>query len=413
MRTFIRKQYHWFVMASCCLMATVSVGFFANAYGVFYTPLASLLGIGRGAVAVHATIAGLITGLSGPLVNRLFRRIRLQYVIAFGIVLLAASMLALGTVSSVAALNVIGVIRGIGAACYYIPVLTVIVGNWFHKRFATISGVVLSCSGLAGAILSPVLANLIEAVGLQKTTWISVVFIVVFSLPGVIFCRFRPEEAGLAAYGDERRTAAEPLRTSGEPAKTGTRKTGLILCAVGFLAIATTAVPQHFSSFSTSVGLESSVGIAMMSAAMAGNILFKLLNGVLSDVIGAVRASTIFALVALVCLVVLYTEPRKAAVLIACAFFFGTAYSFGTVGLAAVSRALYGENNGAIYSLVSALGVTSASLSLTGIGTLYDRTGHYRTAFLIAAAFSAASILGMVLLGTEEKRRDRTGSGKP
>ena len=72
----LKKHYHWIVMASCCLMATVSVGFFANAYGVLYTPLSELLGVGRGTVARHATIAGLITGLSGPLVNRLFRRIR-------------------------------------------------------------------------------------------------------------------------------------------------------------------------------------------------------------------------------------------------------------------------------------------------------------------------------------------------
>ena len=64
-------------------------------------------------------------------------------------------------------------VRVVGAACYYIPVLTVIVGNWFHKHFATVSGIVLSCSGIAGAILSPVLANLLETQGLRRTTWIS------------------------------------------------------------------------------------------------------------------------------------------------------------------------------------------------------------------------------------------------
>lgn len=393
-------------MVCCCLMASASIGFFTNAYGVFYTPLSEALNVGRGEIAIHATIAGLVTGLSGPFVVKLLGRVKLQFMIGIGTVLLVLSTIATTFADRIWQLNMIGIFRGMGCACYYVPVITIILGNWFHKYYSTVSGITLSFSGIAGAILSPCLSGMITSLGYQETLLYSAVFILLLSLPGFIFCRMYPEDVGMRALGaEEKETEKKAADISGEK-ETETAvyqpvvsSAFVLLSIVGFLSLSIIGLTQHFSGYTESIGLGTAAGVAMMSAIMIGNIITKLLIGIISDAIGSIPATMSFLAIAVAAVIVLFFQPENIVILLAAAFAIGTVYAVGSVGLAGVAREVFGkERYGGIFAVVTALTCVSSSLALTAIGYIYDLTGGYRPAIGGAVICGIISMAGLQIL---------------
>lgn len=382
-------------------MVAVSLGLFTNAYGVFYTPLAEKLGTGRGAVAMHATIAGMVTAFSQPLMVRLLDKVRLQWLILTGMVLMAGTTVLTAPADSVWLLDLIGVVRGIGIGCCYVPVVTTVLGNWFFKSYGLISGITLSFSGLSGAILSQVLTGMLSRYGMQSTLLIVTGGIIVLLLPALLFVRARPEDAGLRPYGEKETPAASGDTISPAlPMKSGTVL--LIICLAGASSALLFSFPQHLTSYTQTLGLGAGIGAAMMSAVMIGNILSKLLSGVLADLIGAFRGAAVFLSVSTLAMLVLLLCPRSYAVLLIAAFFLGSAYAYSSVGLANVTRAVFGSGGyGKAFSIVNAVSCVSSSVLLSVIGFSYDLTGGYR---LASAASVACGALGLVCTGILRKK---------
>ena len=393
---------HWLVVISCCLMVAVSLGLFTNAYGVFYTPLAEKLGTGRGAVAVHATIAGMVTAFSQPLMVRLLDKVRLQWLILTGMVLMAGTTVLTALADSVWLLDLIGVVRGIGIGCCYVPVVTTVLGNWFFKSYGLISGITLSFSGLSGAILSQVLTGMLSRYGMQSTLLMAAAGIIVLLLPALLFVRARPEEAGVRPYGEKEASADADVDAVSPalPMKSGTVL--FAICFAGALSSLLFSFPQHLTSYTQTLGLGAEIGAAMMSAVMVGNILSKLLSGVLADLIGAFRSAAVFLTAATLAMLVLFFCPKSYVVLMIAAFFLGITYAYNSVGLANVTRAVFGSvGYGKAFSIVNAVSCVSSSVLLSVIGFSYDLTGGYR---LASAASVVCGALGLVSTGVLRKK---------
>lgn len=402
-------------MACCCLLAAACIGMFTNAYGVFYTPLSEALSVGRGSVALHATISGLLTGLASPVVIKAMSRVKLWGIIGSGMILMSGSTFLTAAADNVWQLNILGVLKGLGCACCYIPVLTVILGNWFDRYYGTVMGVTFSFSGIAGALFSPMLSFIIEKQGYQRALLTAGSIVIVFCLPGLFFCRTKPSELGL-----------EILRREGEDAKSSREQEGLksqedrkgkleklyqstdfiVLCVVGFLAVFLSGFTQHLTGYSEAIGAGTGIGVMMMSCTMAGNIAFKLLSGVLIDLVGGARTAAGALALTVLALVVLLFHPSAEILLYAAAFLFGAIYSLGAVSLAAVSRSVFGkEQYGEAYSVISALSCVGASLSLTAIGCMYDLSGGYTVALVCMILFGLASILGLEIIGSRIQKK--------
>ena len=91
--------------------------------------------------------------------------------------------------------------------------------------------------------------------------------------------------------------------------------------------------------------------------------------------------------------------------LIVAAFFLGSAYAYNSVGLANVTRAVFGSGGyGKAFSIVNAVSCVSSSVLLSVIGFSYDLTGGYR---LASAASVACGALGLVCTGILRKKLGR------
>lgn len=107
-----------------------------------------------------------------------------------------------------------GALRGAVQAIFMVPLMAAVSG-WFRRRLGLGTGLLWAASGIGPAAMSPILANMIEAVEWQRTfLYIGCFSGAVIMLLALLF-RSRPSDMGIAPYGARRSERARPGLSSG------------------------------------------------------------------------------------------------------------------------------------------------------------------------------------------------------
>lgn len=400
---------HWATLAACCGIAASTIGMLTNPIGVFYTPVAAALGVGRGTFALHTSLCTLLAGFLSPFAAKMMKKVPIRLLLTFGILLSCGSTALMAFATNVWAFYALGLVKGVGFAfCTLMPV-TAIIGNWFEARRGMATGIALAFSGLGGAVFSPMLTALISSAGWEKTYLISAVIAVALALPGLLTLHYTPEEIGLAPYGGQPRVP----QTEGAGEGPAARKVNVFGPALWFLCFLTlfntaiTGIAQHFPGVAETWGMAGQVGATMISAGMVGNIVSKLLIGVLSDKIGPFAACTTMACTNLAALaVLLLLAPASSAIALGAAFFYGAVYSVSATGLPLLTRRIFGENYASAYSIVTIFTNTGSAFAITLVGLVYDFTGTYTIALVGGILLDCANLVLLALLSKREKTQE-------
>ncbi len=390
-------------VAACSGLAASSIGICTNAMGIFYTPVSEELGVGRGAFALHATIAQLVSGFITPLVARLLPKYPLRPLLLCSVLPTCLSTALMAFAQNMPSFYILGFFRGIGMGFFSLMPVTAILNNWFHARHGLAVGIALSCSGLSGAVFNPVFSAIIADVGWQTAYLLMALFVLLLALPGVFLLRFTPAEKQLSPYGG---TAATPSDSVPQSKTAIPWCTSLfLLCGFTILHTSITGIAQHLTGYADSIGLGLQTGAAMVSACMVGNIATKLLIGILSDKIGPFRAAGLMILTNAGALTALALLPGTAAVpFLAAAFFYGSVYSVGAVGIPLITRRIFGPARYAsAYSVLTILTNVGSASALTVIGLLYDVSGSYRTALWGGLILDGVNLGLLTLLAIRKK----------
>ena len=409
MKNFLTQyRRHSLIFLACCGMVAASVGLCTNAYGVFYTDIANALGVGRAAVTLHATLCGILTGVLSPFVVHLTDKVSIKKIVCGGAALSSLSFFLMAGVQRVWMLNLCGILRGIGNSCFFMPIITLVLGNWFKKDIGSITGVVMAFSGVLGAVLSPLLTGIITASGFRAASVFCGIFIAVCTLPLCLTALLlHPADVGLLPYGEG--TQSEGILRQIRKVNPFRYNAPVFFFLVGmtFLCVFTTGLTSQLSGMAESIGAGSQVGAAMISAVMVGNILSKFLSGILADKIGTYKAFGMMFLVAIAGCVLMQLVTGTGLLLLA-AFLFGTIYAVSAVGLPSIVRHVYGNRQyGHAFSILSMVSVIAPSVAMVLIGYLYDLTGGYSLSIQICTAFG---ILALILwcLAAKAAEKNRT-----
>ncbi|MDO4355727.1 MAG: MFS transporter [Clostridia bacterium] len=388
-----KSIWHILTIIACCGLTVSSIGLVFNCIGVFYSPISSELGVGRGTVALFATLCSLANGLCAPLFGRLLKRFPLRAILSVAILVAGLSTMAISLTHSVWQLYAIGVIQGVALSFFSSVPVTVILTNWFEQKHGLATGVAFCFSGVGGAVFSPMFSMLISAQGWRAAFVLLGAAILLFALPGALLVlRLEPSERGLLPYGatSVRGRAPQPV----EDAPRRDLRPSLpfvLLAALAVIASFCTGLTQHLPGFAESEGLSAATGAAMVSAAMLGNLSSKLIIGVVSDWAGPIRACLAMLSACLLALVLLLACPTGTLILaLAAAYLFGFIYSVCSVGLPLVTRHVFGpERYAAVFPRVTVVASLGSSCAIAIIGFIYDFTHSYSAAFLCCAAFVA------------------------
>ena len=149
--------------------------------------------------------------------------------------------------------------------------------------------------------------------------------------------------------------------------------------------------------FATSIGLSTTFGATLTSMAMIGNSGFKLLTGVLGDVIGAKRAFGLMVILTGIGFAILVCGAAlPPLVLMVGALLVGASYSLVGVGLSTVCRETLGaENFDIAYAYVTMAVFVGCAAGVSIFGYAYDAFQSYQPSSIVG---SGICVIVLVLL---------------
>ena len=399
-------KMHIIVLVAGCLMAWGTMGML-NAYGVFFTPMGEALHAGRAAVTLHYSLRTLVTGLAAPLVALLLeKRIDLKKTMPIGLVLYLVSSILISRSRSLILVDVLAVVAGFGLALVSYMLITIILGNWFHKNLGTFTGIAFAFSGIGSAIASPIVTRLMDSLGYQKVYVLYAVITALMIVP-TLFIPFSPDNIDLKPYGEGQAADLKKEKQEGYldlPYK-AISFAAIILSALTILIVGDTSLNSHLPSLAVDNGFTADTGALLLSASMIGNLTFKLILGVIIDKWGVIKGFIIVLLISILGFGLILISKGSTAPLLAGGYLYGTIFSLGSLGLTLLTRYLYGnEQYNKVYAKIAMMTSIGSAAFVTIIGALYDMTGSYQVPMVLGLLMEVVSLLLIFLLAAKVRR---------
>ena len=413
-----RYFYGWWVTLAFAVMVFVSAGV-RHAVGPFLKPMVEDLHVDRGSFSLVIALGLFLYGAFMPWVGGLADRYGARIVTSIGCVVLAAALALTGRCQNLWQLALVyGLLASLGLAATGPVVANAVVSRWFSRRRGTAVSILGSAAMTGMSLLVPVVAWLIITVGWRTTYALIGVFVLVGMLPLCLFVvRDSPESMGLGPDG-----AAAPAGSSIAAPVQRTRAS---------TALRTVAFWQLAGSFFTcgfSMSLVSSHGVPMLTdhgyspifaswiigVLGVSSIVFTLFLGGLSDRLGARPVlGGIYAGRALIFAGLFLIRDNPLAILgVAIA---GGITLAGSMSMTSMLTAdIYGRFSvGRILGVIFLVHQTGAALGSSLAGALFESTGSYAAAYVVACALLLAAGLVSVRIdsGARTLRWSTRGAG--
>lgn len=387
-------KYIWIIIAGCGLVAS-GVGLVTNVAGLFFTPIATEFGILKGEVSLTLTICNIVYAFAGMLTPRIVYRRNIKAIIIIGTILEVASTFVMSISPNVIWLYVANAIRGFAGGVLGLVLVTTFMNNWFHEKIGLVTSIAMSCSGLAGAIFSPIVSSVIQSTGWRTGYIVVAVLMLILNLPAVIFLpSLNPHEKGYQAYGETEVVEDSAIHVNENNAKPVNKILFIAVVLYAFMVAGATALPQFYPGIAETANLSETTGAMMLSLAMIANSGGKILLGILIDKIGAKLSILIYSALALLATACLIFGSSDLVMLIG-GCLFGASYALATVAVVMITKDMFGiENYAKTYPTITLTGTLANAFLTTGIGFLYDASGNYNSTLYI---MFGALIISIVL----------------
>ncbi len=380
---------HLLVLIAMCGLIASGIGLVTNVSGLFFTPICEEFGILKGEVSLMLTICNIALAIGGLIVPRVLSEKTLRPLLIVATVALATSTAALALCGSIMPMYALCVIRGLSAGLVTFVFVTTVLNKWFVAGIGLATSIAMGCSGIAGAVFSPVVNALIGSVGWRMGFVVLGVLTVVLNLPAILLLpSLEPETSGLKALGADEQAVAQdaPAQESRDQAIPINPTVFVAIIGFALITSAITALPQHFPGLAETYALGAAVGASMLSVCMVANTVGKIGLGALIDRVGT-RISVILyaALVAAGLVMLLIT--RTSSTLIVGAVLVGLSYALATVGISMITRDAFGlANYGKTYPTMSLSGNIANAVFSSVVGFMYDFTGGYTLTLVVFIA---------------------------
>ncbi len=401
-----RLFYGWVVVGAGLAIMTAVAGI-SNVRGVFYKPILTDLGWGRGETALGFSMAGLMNGFFSPLMGALADRHGPRLVgIICGSVLLVG-FLATSRMESFWQLVVFyGLIVGVGLSAMWAPMASM-VARWFEARRGFALAVVQTGGGLGTVVMAPLATSLILGSG-----WRMAYVVMGTAVGGIVllaaqFYRASPQGMGLLPDGmypdsveviplERLEGAGEKSYSLRQAVATGAFRHVALAAAVG--AFSHQLMLQHLVANVIDQGINPKVAATLMSVMGLSNIVGKLIMGMISDHIGRKPSLLISLSMAAVMMFWLFLS-RDLWMFYFFAAIFGWAYGSWIPMYPALVGDIFGLRAvGAIFGLVLTANFVGGFFGGLLPGYIYDVTGGYGPAFLLAGVLLLVGVVSVLTL---------------
>lgn len=367
-------------------LAAAAMGLSVNSMGVFYGPVSESLNITTGELGIHITLMMIAMALSGLLLPNLMQKKSLVFIVSLGVTLAVGSTALMGLSNNLWQFMVLGTLKGIGIAMYSMIVIMQVVNNWIIVNKGIITSIIVSFSGIVGAIASIVFGSVIQSYGWQIAYFVAASSILIFCAPTILLnVQLRPGEEILDDHvSDNIRFKFNKLNNR-----------YLMFVILAFIINFICGFVQYLPSFATALGLGLYIGTLMLSMAQIGNVVSKLVSGFIIELIGVYRSAVLLIAIGFGAIVLLITGYSTAFLLIASGLF-GVIYALASVSIPLLTEQYFEKKNFAIaFATVAFVMNIGSALSQSMYGFLYNGFGDYR---IVASFVGLLFIISLLIL---------------
>lgn len=374
-----KKIYKYLVLIACAGLVAATYGL-VNIQGLFFDSISEDLNIGKGMTAIYVTIIHISGALFAPLGVSLRRKFPIRYILAISGLLVVGALCIIPMANSIYLIYICAFIVGTGQGIYGHAMAVELINKWFTKA-STFVSIALCASGVFGTVFSPIIVNSIINSGWRKAYYIFPYFLVVVLVYSIFVINDKPDEED----NNDDQNGQEKIIC----------KETIFLSFFSLLGSSVAALGGYMLGYSGEIGISMSDGALLSSAMSMGNLLLKLLFGVLCDIIGGFKTSIVGVSLISIGAIILVLTPSNVSLLIFGAFLLGASYSASGVLTSAICKELFGKKNvSKYYATITSLAVIN-SFSSTVIGFIYDTSGSYKPSIM---GFTIAICVSLILV---------------
>ena len=401
--------YGWKLVGVLFLLDFLNMGapYFGGA--VINTYMLKQIPMSRSTFGLGFTLVNLLVGTLSLVAAIVILKwgIRATFAIGSFLIVSGALWLAFATREPWQYLAGFGVLIGSGISFGTLIPATTCITRWFRKYRGRTMGLVLSASGFAGLVGSPLINKLLAANGGNwRQAWQAVAVVAVLSgIIAYLFVRDRPEDLGQSVDGIAPGPEGAESGASGELVSSHAWTAAEALKTKAYWLIVVGGVASQFPYFffiahgilqMKGEGLSAATAAWIMGLFTMGAILGRQIGGWLMDRIAA-RAAFIMGLCCYFAGSLLAIGSRSVSGATAAAIFYGTAFGWSFVCLNTTTghffgTAAYPKLNG-INLLVT--GLLSSPAGYVG-GRIFDRYQSYRIGFEMNILIAAVGIAALI-----------------
>jgi MFS family permease len=392
-----RIFYGWWVTGAFAAMVFTSAGI-RHAVGPFLKPMVADLGVDRASFSLVIALGLLLYGVFQPWTSALVDRIGVRAVTVGGTVLLAAALALTSRCQNLWQLALVYSVIGSLALSATGPVMaSSVVSRWFHRRRGTALSVLGSASGTGMSLLVPGATWLILTVGWRQTFLVMAAGVLVLMLPLCLFVlRDSPESIGLRPDGDSAQRVGSGSMVERTSITAAVQTLAFWQLAGSFLTcgFSMSLLASHGMPMLTDHGYTPMLASWALSLFGASSIGFTMLLGIVADrygrrpVLSAVYGGRAFVFAGL------FLIRDNPAALLAVAIVGGVTMA-GTMSMtSALTADIYGRFSvGPVLGVIFLVHQTGSAVGASLAGVLFETTGGYGAAFVLACTLLVAAAL--------------------
>lgn len=408
-----RLHYAWIIAGVTFLVLLITAGIRATP-SVLMVPLESEFGWNRAAISAAVAINIALFGLIGPFAASVMDRWGLRRVVLAALALLAVSVMLTTRMRTTWELTLLwGILVGSGTGVTSMVLAAIVANRWFDERRGLVMGALSAANATGQLVFLPLLASLIAQYGWRAAALTVggaavLVFVVVLA-----FMRDRPEDLGLARYGQDPATIGRPGPTPLAPLAALRFALGKpafwILAGTFFVCGASTngLIGTHLIPACHDYGITEVHAAGLLAMMGIFDILGTTASGWLTD-----RFSSryllfgYYVLRGLSLLALPYTLADGGAHGLGWfAVFYGLDWVATVPPTVKLTSEAFGrENTGVIYGWIGASHQLGASMAAFGAGAIRTVSGDYGAAFWIAGVLCLLAGLSFITVGRRTLR---------
>lgn len=400
-----RKLRAYAAVAGGFLLMAVLHTALHSSFSLFLLPVTESVGMPRSVFTLCTSIVALISLLLSPAMGRwmsgrALRPLFLICVAGFGV-----TYAAYGLARNALHFFLVSVVVGIfSCGATAIPV-SIILTDWLPESSGTAVSIAYAGSGIGGAILTPILTNVISAQGWRSAFVFVAATMVAVALPSALFL-LRPNPSAMRVRETNGRRGENPLWAL-------LKKPYFLIFLLGIFLSCFVAFAQssHNSPHLSGVYNEAYSAL-LISFMMLVQTPAKILLGRLYDKKGP-RIATAFIMGCAVLSMAVYPFITDRILIWPAVALVAIGNCCGTVSPPVLTSSIFGtEHYGVIFGLVNTVLMLAKMIGPPLSALIYDACGSYRPAWLLCALFSLLSIFCFLYAHTQAQKDRASAASK-